>query len=115
MIGSVLTRSTIQKGHPTSALILQSPNTTKWILRPNSSGVLVAFPGAAGTVTDIKFDASGTEYSFHISNNGELQTKNGGDLSGTATLVSDFRIRGEDGQIYQLEVNSNGEIQLVSV
>ena len=115
MIGSIITRKTISKGNPTSALVLQSPNLTKWIIRPSALGVLQVFSGAAGAINDIKIDVSGTEYSLHISNNGELQTKSAGDLSGTATLVSNFRMRGIDGQIHALDISVSGEIQLTAI
>ena len=119
MIGSVLTtKRHILKGNPTSTFVLQSPNTTKWVFSITSGGALKSHSGAAGAVADIKVsggsDVSG-EASFGVSNDGELQVKNGGDLSGTAILNDNFRMRGANGQIYKLTVSSLDEIVLEEV
>jgi len=115
--GSILLfKNRVHKGHPVSSFILQSPNTTKWIVVPNENGVLVAYENAAGIVTDIKVTGgSVAEASFNITNNGELQVQVDGDLSGTATLDDDFRLRSPNGVIYKLKVTNNDEIQLETV
>ena len=117
MIGSILTSSKHQaKGNPTTSFVLQSPDTSKWVITINSNGVLVAHSGAAGVVSDIKVTGgSVSESSFSITNDGEIQTRNDGDLSGTATLDDNFRIRSEGGTIYKLKVNVSDEIELESV
>jgi hypothetical protein len=107
----------ILKGNPVSAMILQSPDLTKWAVRPNSEGALKVTSGAAGTVTDIKVTTEGAiEASFDITNDGELVVKTDGDLSGTAVLDNNFRLRAEDGSaIYKLKVNSDNAIKLETV
>lgn len=119
MIGGVLTsKRFFLKGSPVSTFVLQSPNLTKWVFSITEEGALRSHSGAAGTVTDIKVsggsDISG-EASFGVSNNGELEVKNGGDLSGTAALNDNFRMRGSNGTIYKLTVSSSDEIVLEEV
>ena len=117
MIGSIVTsRRQVLNGNPVQQFILQSPNTTKWVVRIDSNGILKTHSGAAGAVTDIKVTGGSVgESSFAIDNNGQLQTKNDGDLSGTATLNNDFRMRAEDGTIYKLDVSAEDEIQTISI
>jgi hypothetical protein len=104
--------------HILNSFVLQSPDTTKWLITINQDGLLRTHSGAIGTVTDIKVtggsDISG-EASFGISNLGELEVRNGLDLSGTATLNDDFKLRGEDGTIYRLAVSVDDEIQTITV
>ena len=117
MIGSVVaSRRHVLKGNPVSQFVLQSPDLTKWILSVTSDGVLRSHSGAAGDVTDIKVTGgSDSEASFGINNQGQLEVRNGGDLSGTAVLNDDFRLRGANGTIYRLIVSSDDEIQLETV
>ena len=104
------------KGHPVSSWVLQAPDTTKWIVLVTAEGVLKAYSGAAGAVGDFKVSKSGGgEASFAITNDGELQVKDGGDLSGSASLNDDFRLRAIGGTIYKLNVTADSEIQLETV
>ena len=117
MIGSVLTsKKHIIKGNPTSSLVLQSPDLTKWVINISVDGELTSHSGAAGVVSDVKVTGgSSSEASFDISNSGELEVKNGAELSGTAVLNDDFRMRSINGTIYRLAVSSQDEIQLIEI
>lgn len=117
MIGSVLTsKRRILKGNPVNQFILQSPDNTKWIIGVAAGGLLRSHSGAAGDVTDIKVTGgSDSEASFAIDNDGRLQVKNGVDLSGTAELNDDYRLRSFDGTIYRLKVSAEDELQLEEV
>jgi len=120
MIGSVLTsHKQILKGNPVSTLVLQSPDLSKWVFQVTENGELRGYSGAAGTLTDVKVsggsDVSG-EAGFAVTNNGELVVENGVDLSSTATLDDNFRMRSVDGSsIYKLTVSSDDEIVLEEV
>ena len=118
MIGSVLlSKRNILKGNPVSSFVLQAPNATKWIFSITPDGALRGFSGAAGAITDIKVTGGSIgEASFGVTNDGELTVKNDEDLSGTALLNDNFRMRAiSGGQIYKLTVSSDDEIQLVEV
>lgn len=117
MIGSTLvSKRHILKGNPVQQFVLQSPDTTKWIVTISPDGVLKTYSGVAGAITDIKVTGGSVgESSFAINNDGQIQTKNDVDLSGTATLNDDFRMRAGDGTIYRLDVSADDEIQIITV
>jgi len=118
MIGSIITRKITLKGKPVNSLILQSPDTTKWIFAIHGAS-LRSHSGAAGAVTDIKITGGSdisSEASLGVSNLGELLVKNGVDLSGTATLNDDFTMKSsEDNKIYKITISADDEIQLIEV
>jgi len=118
MSSVLLSRRHVLNGRPVKSMVLQSPDSTKWVFQIGADGAFIAYSGASGAVDDIKItggsDVSGVA-SIGISNAGELQVKNGVDLSATAVLNDDFRVRSIDGVIYKIDISALDQIQLTQV
>lgn len=89
--------------------ILQSPDTTKWLIAPNNLGVLVATSGASGTVTTLKVTKPDTsEAAFAIANTGIISVVS--PPPGGETLNDNFYIASPDGTAWHLGVNNSNVI-----
>lgn len=103
--------------NPVSTFILEDSNLIKYFVFVDDNGDLQTRSGASGTVTDIKVSGGSLgEVSFGVSVDGEIQSKIGGDLSGTATLNDNFRIRSIGGfGIFKIKVSADDEIETEAI
>lgn len=92
--------------------ILQSPNTTKWTVSVDNSGVLSTTSGATGTVDDYKITRTdATEVSFSIDNTGTLSVVN----PSTGTTLKTIYLQSPNGTNWQLKCDNSDTLYTESL